>query len=187
MSTRIEFGLSKKSIAKAMRQLEKYKKSLAKKCVKFNEELARKGILVAEQNVGNYGRYITFAIETDPNTYGATTLMVATNTGHITAQWLVPGEGGQYEVREADVSPLMMAEFGSGVRRANNVRASEFGMGAGTFPDQTHAFDPDGWWYMDLEGVWHHSYGVSPTMPMWMAAIEMIDLIETTAKEVFGT
>ena len=110
--------------------------------------------------------------------------MAATNTGIIKSQWLQK-DGS---VSEADVSPILMAEFGSGLR-ANNAKGKQMDppMGTGTFPDQTHAEDPNGWWYKDLNEVWHHSYGVTPTMPVWKAYMEMYDLIESTAKEVFGT
>ena len=184
MSKKITFNLSARSVRSAMKELEKYKRDLLRKCEIFCETLANKGILVAQMNTGEYGRYITFSVQTEPKRTGARALLIATNTGHIVSQWQTK-EG----VQEADVSPLMMAEFGSGLRAnlSQNPKAAEFGMGTGTFPDQTHAEDPNGWWYMDLEGEWHHSYGVYPTMPMWNAHEEMYDQIASTAREVFGS
>lgn len=181
MSKRIVATLSASSMQAAMQQLQDYKKNLQHKCEIFVQRLANKGIIVAEQNLGAYGNFITFNVEVNPHQNGATAILIATNTGIIKSQWITK-EG----VKEADVSPLLMAEFGSGLR-ANNARAGEFGMGTGTFPGQTHAEDPDGWWYMDLSGEWHHSYGVSPTMPMWRAAMEIHDQIIETAREVFGS
>lgn len=158
-----------------------YKKDLLVKIQKFTVALARKGIGIALDNLDEgYGKYIAFTIETDMKKDGVRTLMVATNTGLIRSQWKTL-EGEQ----EADVSPLLMVEFGAGLL-ANNPNASKLGMGTGTFPGQTHAEDPNGWWYMDLDGVWHHSYGISPTMPMWNAATGMMNAIRETAKEVFG-
>ena len=60
-------------------------------------------------------------------------------------------------------------------------------MGTGTFPGQTHAEDPEGWWYQTLDGVWHHSKGIAPTMPMAKAQAEIYDQIASVAREVFGT
>ena len=60
-------------------------------------------------------------------------------------------------------------------------------MGVGTFPDQTHAFQDQGWYYMDVSGEWHHSYGVKATMPMYNADIEMILNLRKIAKEVFSS
>lgn len=182
MPKKITFNLSASSVRRAQKELLNYKKDLPAKCQKFTERLALKGILVAQQNVGEFGNYIVFSTETSQAEYGARTILYATNNGLIKSQWITK-EG----VQEADVSPILMAEFGSGLR-ANNVRAKSMDppMGTGTFPDQTHAEDPNGWWYMDLNGEWHHSYGVTPSMPMWNAANEIFDQIRTTAKEVFG-
>jgi len=181
MATRISGTLSASSIKKMQRQLMDYKKRLIEKCSLFTERLAAAGILVGQQNLGEYDKYVMFSMETDPQRYGAKTILYATNTGLIHSQWMTKSG-----VKEADVSPILMAEFGSGLR-ANNARAEEFGMGTGTFPGQTHAEDPEGWWYQTVDGVWHHSYGVSPTMPMFKAQMEIYDQIATIAKEVFGT
>ena len=159
-----------------------YKKGLAEKCKTFVEELAKVGIETAQQNTGQFGKFITFKTEVEPEKYGCKAVMVASNTGLIKSVWRVNSAG---DTREADVSPILMAEFGSGLK-ANNPRAEEFGMGTGTFPDQTHAEDPDGWWYQTLDEVWHHSYGVTPTMPMTRASAEMFDKIQSVANQVFG-
>lgn len=189
MGTRITTRLSVAGIRQAQKQLLAYRNDMIAKCEKFVRVLANKGILVAEDNLagteenpGGYGNYITFEVKTEPERYGVKGILVATNTGIIKSEWRL-ADGS---TRTADVSPLLMAEFGSGLR-ANNVRAGEFGMGTGTFPEQTHAEDPEGWWYMDTNDEWHHSRGVTPTMPMGKAYAEILDQIDTVAKEVFGT
>ena len=60
------------------------------------------------------------------------------------------------------------------------------GVGTGTFPGGTHGADPEGWWYMDLDGVWHHSYGMTPKMPMYHASLAIMSNVQRVAKEVFG-
>ena len=181
MSRRIKATLSQSSIQQAIREIEQYKQEILKKCRTVAERLCDVGIQVATENLGNYGKYITFRIETTPKNSGVKAVMVATNTGLIKSEWRT-----QDGDKSVDVSPLLMAEFGSGLR-ANNPNASKFGMGTGTFPGQTHAEDPEGWWYMDLEGEWHHSYGVAPTMPMYKASKEMLDNVTKIVREVFGT
>lgn len=163
------------------RQLKQYKKDLIQKCAIFTERLAHKGIIVGEANLGEFEKFIVFSTETNQTKTGVKTIMYATNNGIIKSQWMTK-DG----IKEADVSPILMAEFGSGLK-ANNVRAGKFGMGTGTFPGQTHAEDPEGWWYQTLDGEWHHSYGVTPTMPMEKARAEMVDQIYSVAREVFGT
>lgn len=182
MRTKIRMTLSPTSVKQAQNELLKYKKELLKKCQLFVDALAREGITVASAMSGVYGQYILFERETEPTETGAKAIMYATNTGIIHSQWqLADGT-----VREADVSPLLMAEFGAGLKANNSDVAKKYGMGTGTFPGQTHASDPEGWWYMDLSGVWHHSYGIDPPMPMEHASIAMCFLIADIAKEVWG-
>ena len=181
MARRARVGLSVKEFEKLKERIEKYQSSLQAKCEQFIVELAKKGIRVAKANVGGYGNYISFGVDVDPTEYGARGVMYAANDSLIHVMWI----GGGVSYGEADISPLLMAEFGSGMMAQANPRGPEFGMGTGTFPGQIHANDPDGWWYMDLEGVWHHSYGVTPKMPMGHALSEMIDQIRATAKVVF--
>lgn len=183
MSTTITFNLSVSSVRQAQRKLEQYKRNLLAKCETFVMRLSEVGINVAQQNLGSFGSYITFDTELDAEQYGIKAIMVASNTGLIHSEWRVNKDG---DTRAVDVSPLLLAEFGSGLR-ANNPRAGEFGMGTGTFPGQTHAEDPDGWWYQTLDGVWHHSYGVTPTMPIQKASGAIFDNVNAIAKEVFGS
>ena len=177
---RFKANLSVDGIESLKRQLLDYKQSLNGKCQLFIQRLAQEGITVAQQNVGGFGKYITFSTAiTQSSVNGCKGVMLATNTGIITSQWLT-----QEGEKSADVSPLLMVEFGSGLRAKNPKNVP--GVGTGTFPGQTHATNPNGWWYKDLDGVWHHSYGMTPKMPMYMASIEMHKKITKVAREVFG-
>lgn len=170
---------STSSIQELQKQLKDYKDSLNDKCEQFVRELADSGISVAKQNVGNYGKYITFSVKKEQSTNGCKGILLASNTGIIKSEWRTK-DG----VKTADVSPLLMAEFGSGMRAENPMDVP--GVGQGTFPGGTHGKDPSGWWWMDMNGEWHHSRGVSPTMPMYHASLEMITRIQDIAKKVFG-
>lgn len=174
---------SAESIKKAQEQVESYKEDILRKCETFVVELAKVGIEVARQNTGQYGKYITFRTDVDPEKYGCKAVMVASNNGLIKSEWRINSQG---DTRTADVSPILMAEFGSGIQRADDEYGKMYGFGVGTFPGQTHAEDPNGWWYQTLDGVWHHSYGVKPTYPMMKAYTEMAWEIRSVAKRVFG-
>lgn len=180
MSKRIKATFSQSSLRQAQQEIQRYKQEMLAKCRTVAERLCEVGIRVGTENLGSYGKYITFSTEIMPQKSGIKAILVATNTGLIKSEWRT--QDGE---KSADVSPLLMAEFGSGLR-ANNPNASKFGMGTGTFPGQTHADNPEGWWYMDLEGEWHHSYGVTPTMPMYKASKEMTENVEKVVREVFG-
>ena len=169
------------SLQSAMERLKAYRDDLANKCEQFCIRLAEQGIDVAKQHTGKFGSHIVFEVQSTRLPDGAKAIMVASNTSLIHVMWIGPGVA----YGEADISPLMMAEFGSGLPAQKNPRGPEFGMGTGTFPGQTHAEDPEGWWYQDLEGEWHHSYGETPEMPMTEADTAMIRAIRKTAREVF--
>lgn len=177
----IRFGLSSKEVGTAIRYLRHYQADLDRKVILFVEKLANIGILVAENNAGHYGQYISFGKDVNSEKTGAKAIVYAINKQLIVSEWQL-ADGS---IRRAEVSPILMSEFGSGLL-ANNPNASRFGMGQGTFPGQIHANDPDGWWWMTTDGEWHHSYGVSAEMPMAHACTEIIANVRRIAKEVFG-
>lgn len=179
----ISFNIfSPSEVKDALKQLEAYKKSLQKKCEKFVSLLADEGISVAKQNMGEYGQFVSFTKEFEPKRFGCRCLMVATQTGLVRRQWRTLNNATG--IVTVDVAPLMMAEFGSGLG-AENKRGKKFGMGTGTFPGQTHATDPGGWYWQDLNYEWHHSDGEEATMPMYHAYEAMFAAIYNTAKVVF--
>lgn len=176
----LKSDLSISGIKNLQKQLIEYKKELANKCEIFVRELDKIGIETAKHNTGNFGHYITFSVKTEPNNDGCKGLMIATETGKIVSKWKVK-DG---EVKTADVSPLLVVEFGSGWRAENPMNVP--GVGQGTFPNQEHAFDKEGWYWTDLNGELHHSYGITPKMPMYNASLEMQNKIIEKAKEIFG-
>ena len=184
---RITFGLSVKEIKDAQKQLRQYKKDLQKKCRKLVAALADAGITVAQTKAsGNeMGKYLLFRKDVSATTTGARAIIYATQTGLIRSEWRTGNNATG--IVAADVSPLLMAEFGAGIAHDHNPKASEFGMGAGTFPGQTHAMNPSGWYYMDLDYEWHWSDGIEPTMPMYTAAMHLRSTIVQIAKGVFNS
>ena len=178
MPKTITMTLSQSSIQNAIKELRQYQHDLNRKCEIFCQRLAELGIQTAKENTGNFGKYISFTYEVKDRTKGCKAVMVATNTGIIHSEWQTK-DG----VKSADVSPILMCDFGSGLK-AENPKGIP-GVGTGKFPGQIHAEDPNGWYWMDLDGEWHHSYGVTPKMPMYHASIEMILNIQKIAREVF--
>ena len=181
----ITIELSNKSIGNAKRRLKNYKKRLLAKCELLVSRLADRGITVARANVpSRYATYIMFTKEMSRSDTDCRCLMIATQTGTIRRYWrsLNTANGVTY----ADVSPLLMTEFGSGVQADLNPKGPQLGFGRGSFPGQTHAQDSGGWYWLDLSGEWHHSDGEVPTMPMQHAMDEMYQSIHEVVKEVFG-
>ncbi len=135
---------------------------------------------MAQAHIGDsgFGKYIRLASEITPEQAGCRAVLYMEDTSKIVSEWQTL-EG----VKRATVSPMLMLEFGSGLKAENPANIP--GVGTGTFPGQTHAENPGGWWYMDLDGVWHHSNGVSARMPMYFAGKEMRAKIVSIAREVF--
>lgn len=106
---KIDVSLTEKSIQDAIDKLERYKDRLQDKCIAFVGELASNGIAVAQANTGNFGHYITFSYEIKDTTDGCTAIILATETGQIQSTWQT-ADG----LKTVDVSPLLMAEYGSG-------------------------------------------------------------------------
>lgn len=175
----IDLNTKRYGIDKAIKALQSYKKDLVEKqCAKFCEKLIQRGIKVSVVNCGDYGRYIEFdCIPKEKTDSKVTFLYTASKTQDITVTWKTK-DGEKSE----DIDPLLMAEFGSGWLAINKWNYS--GAGQGTHPQQTHAFDPDGWWWTDDTGT-HHSYGQMPTFPIHLAWLEMQQSINAVVKEVY--
>lgn len=175
---KLTLNLSTQSVGKIIDEIDDYTKSLPKKCQIFSERLADLGIKIAYDKTVSSG--VAFIKEMENLEYGCKTLMIGKDLFKIHQQWVK--QGG--EVGEAEISPLLMSEFGSGWKAENPQNIEGFGQG--TFPNQTHAFDVGGWSWFGLDNQWHHSTGIAPTMPMYSAFLEMYSQIEKIAKDVFG-
>lgn len=180
MGKTISFYLSEESVRNAARQLQAYSDGLQAKCDLFAKRLMERGISVAKANTGNFGKYIVFQMQTQSQGDGCKGILYATQTGFIKSQWKTK-DG----IESRDVSPLLMAEFGSGRYAENPMKVD--GVGQGTFPEQTHAFDANGWYWQDaVTDEWHHSYGINPSAPMYKAYLAMEEQLLIVAREVFG-
>lgn len=180
----ISGSLSVSGIESIRKQLEEYKLATLPNLIRqFVDQLANYGILTAKEIVGNEiiggddegggQALITFRKELNPTQNGCTCIIYATDSAKIIKSWLTK-EG----IKSAEISPILMAEFGSGQKAIEGHQ--------GTFPGQTHAFDEEGWYWQDLNGGWHHSIGIEPTQPMYNAWLQMATQYKTIAKSVFG-
>lgn len=170
--------LDTKSIKKAIDEIEKYRLSLQGKSEELVSRLIDEGISVAYQHLGRYAGYVEFTKEIDGDGQQCVGLLIGKDSQPFISTWKV--KGGE---KEAEVSGLLMSEFGSGWLAT--VIWNVPGVGQGTFPGQTHATDPEGWWWEDTDGHKHHSIGETPTYPMYSADMAMISQIDAIAKEVF--
>ena len=177
---KLKVSLFKKGdIDKAIKEVEKYQKSLVDKGETFCRRLAELGVTVAKATLatgqGDSSRDTKFDISFTANGEVVEGALSITSTPNVTNDGRV-------------FYPHLAWEFGSGIYYNNgniNPHAHELGMGVGTFPDQKFAFS-DHWWYRDSNGNLRMSQGTQATMPMYKASLEMMQNIETIAREVYG-
>ena len=152
------------SIQAAMREVEDYRRWLDEKCAELVKRLA------------DIGQATATAIYAGAHDY----------EGEREEQVTVEQRGEATYAIVASGRTVLFLEFGAGVKfGGGHPQAGEFGYGPGTYPGQTHAFDPKGWWFEDADGK-HHTYGNAPSMAMYNTAKELRERIEEVAREVFS-
>lgn len=162
---KISIDLSVSSIEKAIKEIEEYKAELQKKCNVFLTELVNAGYKVAQ----------------------ATLMAIPEEEKKDTMIEVIQESNNSFAI-SMHGEKFLFVEFGAGIAfsQPQNPKASEFGMGLGTYPDQTHAYQEEGWWYTAEDGQSKHSRGNAPYMPMYKAGVEIRRQVSQIAKEVFG-
>lgn len=173
---KLKITLDSNSIKAAIDELKDYRNRLAAKNELFVNRLLDEGIRTAELYVGGMGKYITFSKDVNGTTK-CIGLLIAKDAKKIISKWDYYGQ-----IVSAEVSPILMEEFGSGMYA--KVLFPIDGVGRGTFPGQTHAYERM-WHWKDEDGTWHSSSGYIPSHPMYRADMAMINQIEKIAREVF--
>ena len=165
----IEIELSKTSVDSAIAQLREYLESLNDKNALFVKRLSELGVPIIDERIGESAG--------DADKYHDTQIKIHSYGDYSEATLTVSGQD------------VLFIEFGSGIHYnpSDPEHAGQFGYGVGTYPGQTHAFDPKGWWYRDETGAPRHSYGQQATAPMLQASHEIIANIRKIAREVYGS
>ena len=177
MSKKISCCLSVASVQNAIKEIKEYQSSLDGKCEELCRRLTTEGISIAQVHIGSsgFGKYIHLSSEITPEKAGCKAIFFMEDSQKIVSQWQ-----NQDGVQSKEISPSLMLEFGAGLPAQNPANIP--GVGTGTYG--THGNEP-GWWYMDLQGEWHYSTGISPKMPMYFAGKELRNKVLKIAKEVF--
>lgn len=180
--------LDTNDIQNVINQIDYYKHALERDVQRFIDKLATEGITCAMHTNMTFGNYISFHKTMMVNGHYTEAQIVMHADSMMFSEW--KQEDGS--VKTAEVNPILMEEFGSGFKtaeihaqRSNAFSGHTLG-GQGTFPNQTHANDSNGWWYKDLNDEWHHVYGTKPSMPLSNAIMEMYLKVKQVEKDVFG-
>lgn len=180
---KITMTLDVQSINKAIRQLNNYRdNTLPRKMREFVSALADVGIEVAAANMGEYDGYVEFRKELSEVIGSSKAIIIGSDLSSVLVRWL--GDKGGYEV-----SPIALAEFGSGWLADVKFDSMVGIVGQGTMPNaKGHAFDTYGWEWKDLDEphTYHRSIGYEPTHPLYNAWVQMEKDIQKVALKVFG-
>lgn len=168
MAKKIVIGMNIASINHAISQLEEYADSLDNKVKRLINELLQIGVTNIEQTIS----------EIPGEEKGEDIVVEKTDAegseGHYTAKIVLSGE------------KVLFIEFSAGVTYGTSEYPLDVqGYGVGTYPGQTHAFDPEGWDYYDETGM-HHSYGNRAYMPMYYGDMAIQQQVYDIAKRIFG-
>lgn len=164
----IKCKLNEKSIQSAIDELNKYKENLIRKNKIFVDKLAEIGLNVVQ---------VTMESIPDEEKGSYYTETINNSSGDIVGVAIrLTGEN------------VLFIEFSAGITYGTDTYPLPSGepYGVGTYPGQTHAYDPNGWWYTDKSGQKHHSYGNRAYMPMYHAEEAIVLAVHSVAKEVFS-
>lgn len=169
--------LSPSSIEKLKKNLAKYKDGLIKKTELLVQELSKIGLETIDVKLSEsrLGHHVT--VQTDSETIPHGTVLVIIATGDT-----------KFSENYEPFNTLLAIEFGAGIHfnHNENPKASELGYGVGSFPEQTHAFQEEGWYFWDEEKQKYvHSFGVQATMPLYNATQEMKLRVKEVARKIF--
>ena len=162
--------LSKQSIKEAQKQLDEYNNRLSKVNARIVELLAEKGISIAEASVGKYGAYITFQKKVLVSGKLSTTVVANVYAKELT-ELNIKWQGLNGKIESYNISPLLMAEYGSGHHITDMHEVKNPNAKQGALSDTVgkgHAHESSWGWY-DLDGSYHVSTGYTPTIPMYKA------------------
>lgn len=166
--------VSLSNIQAARDQLNECEDWILEKTRELAKAVAEAGLEIAENNTGDYANYIKFEIHQDETPTGGIAILTMSDKQKVLRQWRY--RGGH---KDAEVSPSLMAEYGSGKFAVEGWR--------GTFPDQKHAWEDSWSWVSYPDNVFHRSSGEKPTRPIYTAYTRLQDagLIREIAERVF--
>lgn len=163
MSKTIHMTLDTTSINAAIKELKDYQRTLELKAGMIAERLAERGVPIASAR------------------FDSTPYMGNNKDVSVTVE---SREGNTSYAIVASGEVVLILEFGAGVIGYGHPEPGPYG--PGTYPGQTHALDPRGWWIPKDHGG-GHTYGNPPGMAMYLTAKELAGMVEEVAREVFSS
>lgn len=161
MKHTISVPLTEKGIDQLIKKLDEYEKWLKRKSNELAERLATLGA-----------------------TYASLGFSTALYEGERDVLISVEHRGDGHFAVKANGETVLIIEYGAGVTMGyGHPEVRKFG--PGTYPGQTHAMDPHGWWYSE-NGKSRHTYGNPPNAPMYNTVKNLEQEFARIVREVFS-
>jgi len=187
------------TIQQAIKDIQDYKQDILNKTKTFCDRLSEIGINIIQVNLGDGAIHIGLTKKIEITENGCKEILILADKHPVTKAWLSIDENHKEIMKTAEISPVLMFEFGTGKNASANKKHTDTvnvkeKVGRGTFPsennkpkgNENHAWQ-DTWSYKDIHGKWHRTSGMTPTMPMYNAYLEMERQIRQIAREIFKT
>lgn len=189
-------SLDPNELRQTANDLREYAEQFQMKAKRFFDACADHGIMIAQMHEGDFGGYIVYSKRFEEAGEEYSVSIVATDTP-ITKAWYTSATGDN--MKSATISPLLMAEFGSGWKALEEIPAG-VNAGHGTLNTYGHAFQQNGWsWWTDdasdqegaemikaKNGRWlFKSTGTPPSRPLHNATQSLIRDVEGIAVAIF--
>lgn len=165
MGSQIKCTLSIKSIDKAIKEIEAYKREVISKTKKLAERLAREGVFIAKAKIAEKNAVYTAEL---------------LNSMEIRAGDVIQN-GAQYKVYTG-CPWAAYVEFGTGVVGKSNPHPDVSIVG---WRYDVNEHGEHGWHYYK-DGAWHWTKGMPSRPFMYETATELSMRVSEIAKEVFG-
>lgn len=194
----INLSLDPNELRQAANELREYAREFELKVKAFIEACADHGIMIATMNEGDFAGYIVYSKKFEEKD-GDYTVYIAASDTPILRSWYTSATGGK--MKEAYISPLLMAEFGSGWNASTDIPPDLEGIaGHGTLNTYGHANQPSGWswWTSDASDQTDAQFlkseggrylfttrGIKPTRPLHNAVQSLISDVEGIAVGIF--
>ena len=189
-------SLDPNELRQTANELREYAEEFQMKVRAFFEACADHGIMIASMHEGDFSGYIVYSKKFEIQDDEYVISIIATDTP-LTRTWYTSATGGK--TKSDTISPLLMAEFGSGFKALSDIPAG-VNAGQGTLNTYGHANQSYGWtWWDDNaydqdgaemikfnKGRWlFRSYGTPPSRPLHNAVMSLIKDVEGIAVSIF--
>lgn len=176
MSLKIKISLDdSKTITEAIRRINQYSNDLESACDLLVDELANRGVNIAKSQIQQLNAVFTgellsstkvFKLPKIPKGYSC---LIVNDSEHAAFVEFGTGYAGKFEPYEYELPKGIECRYLTGDQLVGNALNGVYG-----------------WWYQGKDGKTYFTEGMKSRPFMTNTSIELMDIVEDTARKVFG-